>query len=265
MSSAVANLGSLSLSQGSFLTIVMLAGVFGGFVRGYSGFGFALAAVPVLCLVMPPVGAIPAVLPVELAIGLLTLPGERSRVAWTALTWLVLGTLVGTPIGVALLSRIPAEQMRIAISLVVILAAAILWRRPRLPLDMLGRPALAVAGLTSGLFNGGTAMSGPPAIIAMLGSPLDPRDARATLVAFIAFSAALGMALGSAAGLMNEASLRTTLGMAPGAALGGFLGLKIFARTAPESYRGHSLTILVIVSISAIGSAAFVLMRSVSL
>ncbi|KQO91157.1 hypothetical protein ASF32_22775 [Methylobacterium sp. Leaf91] len=236
--------------------------MFGGFVRSYSGFGFALAAVPVLCLVMPPVGAIPAVLPVELAIGLLTLPGERSRVAWTALTWLVLGTLVGTPIGVALLSRIPAEQMRIAISLVVILAVVILWRRPRLPLDMLGRPALAVAGLTSGLFNGGTAMGAPPAIIAILGSPLDPRDARATLVAFVAFSAALGTALGIATGLLNEASLGTTLAMAPGAALGGFLGIRIFARTAPESYRGHSLAILLIVSISASGSAAFVLMRS---
>ena len=247
------------------LVVTTFAGLFGGFVRGYSGFGFALAAVPVLGLALPPYIAIPAVMPIELAIGLATMPSERRNVALRPLGWLVLGTLVGTPIGITFLSRIPAEQMRIFISLVVVLAVVILWRRPVLPINMLGRPALIGAGLISGLLNGGAAMSGPPAIIALLGGRLETRVARATLIAFVAFSAALGVVFGIASGLVGIASLQATLLLGPGAALGGLLGLSVFSCTANSSYHRASLAILLLVSLSAIGSAAFTLLTSSSL
>ena len=201
-------------------------------------------------------------MPVELAIGIATMPAERRKVLWRPLSWLILGALVGTPVGLALLSRIRAEPMRIAISLAVVLAVAILWRRPKMPFDMLGLPALIGAGVISGLLNGGSALSSPPAIIALLGGGLDVREARATLIAFVAFSAALGVSISLAYGLVSAASMQATLLLGPSAALGGILGLRVFSRTAHAAYRGASLVILLVVSMTAIGSAAFTLLTA---
>ena len=240
----------------------ILAGIFGGFVRGYSGFGFALAAVPILTLVLPPVIAIPAVLPIELAIGLVTLPHERTHVAWQPCGWLVAGTIVGTPLGLTVLAAIPAEPMRIVIGVLVIVAAAILWRRPVLSDASLGRYPLLGAGLISGLLNGGTAMSGPPAIVALLGSKLETRAVRATLIAFIAFSAALGLTIAATRGLITPETATVSALMLPSAALGGALGLAVFSWTPNIHYRPASLALLALVSVSAVVSTSLSLLRS---
>ena len=239
------------------LAATAFAGLFGGFVRGYSGFGFALAAVPALALVVPPALAIPAVLPIELAIGLATFPAEINRVAWQPCARLITGTVIGTPIGLAALASIPSGLMRVVVSVVVVLAVLVLWRRPQISGKMLGRGALIGAGVFSGLLNGGTAMSGPPAIIALLASNLTAASARATLIVFIAFSAALGIVLSAASGLLGPAAVGITVLMIPTAALGGILGVWVFARTAQSVYRHACLTILLLVSLSAIGSVTF--------
>lgn len=244
------------------LIAAMLAGFFGGFVRGYSGFGFALAAVPVLTFVLPPVIAIPAVLPIELAIGLVTLPAERKHVVWRPCAWLVAGTIAGTPLGLTVLASIPAEPMRIVIGILVLIAALILWRRPSLSGAALRAYPLLGAGFISGLLNGGAAMSGPPAIVALLGSDLHARAARATLIAFIAFSAALGLAIAALRGLLTPETATISALMLPSAALGGAFGLAVFSRTPDGHYRAVSLALLALVSVSAVVSTSLSLLRS---
>ncbi|MFA6180478.1 MAG: sulfite exporter TauE/SafE family protein, partial [Candidatus Methylopumilus sp.] len=110
------------LGEPSFY-IVALAGFFGGVVRGYSGFGFALAAVPILTIGLPPSVAVSAVFPLELAIGLLTLPSERKNIDFRVLRRLTFGAAIGTPFGVTVLRALPTEWMRILIGLAV--AAAV--------------------------------------------------------------------------------------------------------------------------------------------
>ena len=72
-------LDSLTLIQ---LSCLLLAGLLGGFVRGYSGFGFALASVPLLNLAFPPALSIPSVLIVECLIGVVTVAGQRASAEW---------------------------------------------------------------------------------------------------------------------------------------------------------------------------------------
>jgi uncharacterized membrane protein YfcA len=48
--------------------IILIAGVFGGVVRGYSGSGFALAAMPILTIVLPPVTAVPVYRSISLSL-----------------------------------------------------------------------------------------------------------------------------------------------------------------------------------------------------
>jgi uncharacterized protein len=249
----------------TLIALAAFAGLIGGFVRGYSGFGFALAAMPLLTLVLPPAAAVPAILLLEVAIGVATIPERRGQVARPVLSYLVLGTLVGTPLGLTVLALAPAEAMRLAVGVVVLIAVVVLWQRPPIPFArVIGFAPLAGAGFVSGLLNGGTAMSGPPVIIALLGSGLSTQIARATIMAFVAVSAVLGIALAAASGLYNPNVLFTTLVMMPCAAAGAWAGSAVFAGTADAHYRPASLAILFTVACIAIGGACWNLIHSSS-
>jgi uncharacterized membrane protein YfcA len=248
--------GSLTL-----LMAIVFAGLAGGLVRGYSGFGFALAAVPLLTLVLPPTTAIPAVLPIEVGIGLATIPAVQGHIARPVLFGLIAGTLIGTPLGLIFLASVSPDQMRLVVGAAVLAAVAILWRRPTASAGPLGFAPLAGAGLVSGLLNGGTALSGPPAIVALFGAGLATSSARSTIMAFVAFSAALGIAIAASSGLYSSGALGTTLVMAPAATVGALMGNVLFSKTSEAHYRPASLVILFAVACVAVVGAGWALFR----
>jgi uncharacterized membrane protein YfcA len=152
--------------------------------------------------------------------------------------------------------------MRLAVGAVVVIAVLVLWRRPAPVAGLIGAAPLAGAGFVSGLLNGGTAMSGPPVIIALLGSGLPTRATRATMMAFVAVSAALGISLAVASGLYTPETLVTTLIMVPCAAVGALVGSAVFAGTADAHYRPASLAILFSVACVAVAGACWRLLQS---
>lgn len=237
------------------LAIILIGGLFGGFVRGYSGFGFALAAMPILTLTLTPAAAVPSVFPLECAIGLLTLPSEWRHVDLRVLRWLALGAVVGTPVGLAVLTLVPAEMMRLLLGLAVAVAAFRAWRGER---DMLvtRAPSLAAIGFLSGCLNGSTAMSGPPVIVSLLGSNMPMLSARATLIAFIAMSASFGIMLSASRGAYSPEIWWVSLAMAPAAAVGCGLGLVTFANMPRRIYRSVSLALLTLAMSIAIVTAS---------
>ncbi len=83
--------------------LVAFAGLLAGFVRGYSGFGFGLAAMPLLTIALLPQVAVPAILLLEVLLFAVSFSGARVFTAYPSLGWLAAGTLVGTPIGVVAL------------------------------------------------------------------------------------------------------------------------------------------------------------------
>lgn len=229
------------------LACLLLAGLLGGFVRGYSGFGFALAAVPLLNLAFPPALSIPSVLLVECTIGAATVAGQCTNVDWTTLRRLMAGAAAGTPIGILCLRYAPPDLTRFAVAITVLIALVVLWRRPSL--HWLGSPrALVTGGLISGVLNGGTAMSGPPAILVLLGSPIAPRDARAVLMTFIFFSAALAVALTVAWGMQGQKTVLHAFIMSPAVMVGAISGTALFAKLPHSYYRKGSFSILLLVS-----------------
>jgi uncharacterized protein len=240
----------------SQVLVALAAGFIGGFIRGYSGFGFALACVPVLTLAFTPAQAVPAVLPIEVLLGVTTIPQQRNHIDWTVVRWLVLGTVIGTPIGIAVLASLPAHVMRLVVGAAVLIAVALIWRRPALP-NMLRPAPLWGAGFASGLLNGGTAMSGPPAILALLSSSLSPLVTRACLMMFIGISAAWAASIAALSGLYGADTLAATLVMIPGAAAGGWAGTIVFDRFAQAQYRTASFGILIAITAIAIGTTGW--------
>ena len=110
------------------------------------GFGFALAAVPLISLVTPPVQGVAIAILLQCMIGLGDLVSVRRLVDRSTLAMMSLGAMVGTPAGLVTLRLLSADAMRVVIALVV--------------------------------------AADPPAVAYMLGTATPAIQARATLMAF---------------------------------------------------------------------------------
>lgn len=236
------NFASLGLAPGeiAFCLAVVAAA---GFMRGFTGFGFAMAAVPLLALVIAPAKAVPYVIVLQLAMGLWDWREIRKRAHWPSLPWLMAGAVVGTPLGAAGLARMSADWARLAIAGAVMLAVLLLARGMRFP-AMPGRPALTGTGVAAGILNGVAAMPGPPVIVLFLAGPLTVEVGRASMVAFFAFSNAVGAAAAGVAGLLGWGTALLALVSVPLLLGAQWAGRRAYARGGEAQYRRIALWFL---------------------
>ena len=231
----------------------LLAGFLGGFVRGYAGFGFGMAAAPILIVSIAPTTSIPAVLIHEMLIGLMTLRNSHEALNRRILKFLIAGSIVGTPIGLGILYFVPAATMRPLISITLILAVIVIWSAPNTRFQLRNSTIIG-AGFFSGVLNGAVAASGPPAILLLLSSDKPTHAVRSVLIWFICFSGALALALSAASGLVTAIVLTTALIMAPAVLAGAMLGSVTYARLPSDHYRTYALLILLFAAVIALTS-----------
>jgi uncharacterized membrane protein YfcA len=231
-----------------------------GFLRGFTGFGFGLSAVPALTLFLEPREIVPVTVILATAVGLQLLRRVWSQADWPSVKLLVAGAAAGTPFGAWLLTALPADAMRAVIGAVCIVAVLLLSRGYRLR-HVPGRPARFGLGIASGLLNGATAMGGPPVIVYFLAHPNGVAIGRASLLVFFFFSSALGIAVQSAAGLVTARVLVLAAAMFPIMALGNGLGDRWYAKAGDRHYRKVALLFLLGIATAAVARALIGLYR----
>jgi uncharacterized protein len=225
--------------------VLELVMVFGsGLIRGFTGFGLSIAAVPLLSLILPPSQAIPIVLLLQLLVSLSGLRASLQICNWAAIRTLAIGALIATPLGVWALARLPAAPVRIAIAAIVFGAVLVLARGFRFKAKS-GRLALPF-GLLSGLFNGLAGMPGPPVIAYFLMTPLASAVARASMIIYFLATSIFALAPMAAFGLISRHSLAAAAIGFPVVMIGSTLGGWMF-RSSPEAhYRFVALCLLVV-------------------
>lgn len=239
--------------------IILLAclAVFGAaFLRGFTGFGFGLAAVPALSLVMSPVVAVPCTLMLGMLAGAHILPKIRHSVDWRSVWILVAGSLVGSPLGIWLLTALPANTTRILIGLTLIVAVALLWRQPRFARE----PSLPVGfgtGIVSGLLNGSTGFAGPPVILYFLSTHDSVQVVRASLIMYFFFSTGGTLVFDALHGLIDAHVLLLTAIFFPALFIGNWLGDRSFDGSSAATYRRVALGILLILAVLAVGRSLY--------
>jgi len=239
-------LPGLALSRTELFAAVLI--VFAAaIVRGYSGFGFSMLAVTALSLLRPPAEIVPTVLLLEIAASVHLLPAVWRDVDWASLGWLLLGTFVATPLGVAALAAVPADAMRVVVSMLVLVATLLLWRGFALR-KIPGRGPTFVTGMVAGVLNGSAAIAGPPAILFYFSSPAGVAVSRASLITYFLGTDLMAAAVGAAYGLVTvTVVLRAGTLLLPLAA-GVALGNRRFVATPPESFRRFVLILLMLLS-----------------
>lgn len=248
----------------AFSTQALLAGagaiLFAALLRGFTGFGFALASVPLATLMLPPRAVVPAILLIQAAIGLHDCVVEFRNADWRVVGGLVAGSLFGTPLGVLALAALPQPTVRLVLGVVVMVAVIATWR-PRkatatahLPRH---RTRLALlAGFASGVCNGVAAMAGPPAILYFM--HFEPRHTvmRSSLMVFFPIASTIALPMVFFSGLLGWPSVALALGGLPLMMLGGWIGAIGFRRFGGSTYRPAAGAALLVTAVVAIAKGA---------
>jgi uncharacterized membrane protein YfcA len=213
-------------------------------VRGYAGFGFSLLSITALSIAFEPRQIIPTIFILEVCASVHLLAISWRHVHWQALGWLVVGCMIGTPIGVYALARAPAAPLKVALASVVLVIAMLLSRGFALE-SMPGRLGTAGTGLVSGVLNGALGVGGPPVVILFFGTPTGAATGRASMIAYFLFTDLLGLGWQWHDGLLERQAVARALLYAPALIAGVFVGNRMFARIDPARFRVWVLRLLI--------------------
>ncbi len=219
-----------------------------GYVRGYGGFGFSMITVAALSLFCAPAQVVPVVLLLEVAASLFLVSGTWHLVNWPILSWLLIGVVAGTPVGVWMLGNVSSAPMKMAVAMIIFMLALML-RQGFVVNRRLKRPETMAAGLASGVLNGAAAIGGPPAILFFFSSPAGAAVSRASLIAFFLVTGILAAGFCNAAGLMTPGHAGQALILALPMALGLFLGKLAYTRTPETVFKKRVLLYLMMLSL----------------
>ena len=149
---------------------VMLGAFLAALLRGFTGFGFVMAAVPLLSLGLPPTRVVPLAILMQIEVGLIDLPVAMRLCDWRSLAWLAPGMVLGTPLGLLVLTSLSAGRARLAIGLLIAGSVAVLAYGVRLP-ERPSRWLTLGVGMVSGTMSGLAGISGPPVVAYLLALP----------------------------------------------------------------------------------------------
>jgi len=199
------------------------------FVRATLGFGEALMAVPVLALIIPIQVAAPVAVLISISVAAVILLQDWRHVHVRSASWLILATLVGTPLGLLLLTRVPGNAVKACLG-VLILAFA-LYGLVRRELGVLKDDRLAWAfGFSAGVLGGAYGMNGPPLVIYGALRGWSAQRFRATLQGYFLIASMMAMAGYGLSGLWTAGVTHYYLVSLPGVAIAMVLGRLAVAR-----------------------------------
>lgn len=225
-----------------FSVAIVCASVFvAAVLRGITGFGFALAAVPLLSIVLPPVQGVTIAILLQALVGGADLLRARRDVARPTLATMSAGAIVGTPLGLIGLYLVPADAMRVIIAVIVLAALVTLVRQVRItpgPRQAMG------AGVLSGLFSGLAAMPGPPAVAYLLSTATPAAQTRATLMVFFFITSLIALPGLLLQGTIGLPVLAVTAIALPILVLGTWLGERVFRALGDGHYERMAIALL---------------------
>lgn len=242
-------ISDLATSLPAHLILLSVLSIFAAAIlRGFTGFGFALAAVPLLGMFLSPKDAVPIAIMLQLLGSVFDFRSSASTCHWPSLRWLMVGAAIGLPIGVLVMIRIPEPVSRLVISSITLLAVVMLGKGYSLAV-VPGRAATSAVGFVAGIFNGLAAMPGPPAVAYYMSIPMSREGARSSLIVFFLMTSIIAMAASLSVGLITIEVITLSLIGLPAVWAGTRLGELGFRYGSAQLHRRLSITTLGVLSL----------------
>lgn len=234
------------------LSIIVLATVLAGFLRGFIGFGAALVTIPVISLVYGPLMALPIVTIMGLPSTLQLLPDAIRHSERPIVVPISLAVFMGAPVGTWVLVSVDQDLMKIVISLLVIAMVGFLLKGWRLR-QQVHTSLLVLSGLTGGLVQGAAGIGGPPVVAVALSRTGSPQRQRGNVLAVMTAIALSSLPPLYWYGLFTPGAIVLGLLLLPVYSISTWFGSRYFKRDGQHHFRIAALSVLF-----AIGTATLI-------
>lgn len=207
-----------------------------GTARGFSGFGSALIFMPLASSIAGPRLVAALLLIIDFIAAAPLVPNAWKQADRKATAVIVLGALVGVPVGTYFLSRLEPVTTRWIISAFVFALLLLLlsgWRyRGK------DHPAISVGiGGLSGFCSGLAQTGGPPIVGYWLGRPIASTIARANILLFFAASDFFSVVSYAVTGLITMDAIKLSCVVGPVYGIGVWFGASLFGRASEKIFR----------------------------
>ena len=241
--------------DGPILVLFVFAAFAGGFVSGFSGFAMGLVVSGVWLHVITPVQTAALIAGYGLltqGYGILKL---RQALNWQNIWPLVLGTTIGVPIGVTLLTYLNPVYLRFGGGVLLVLYAIYSLARPAFKPMKIGIAADIAIGIVNGLVGGLTGLGGVISTIScqLRGWTKDAQRAVFQPVLFAAF-VIISISMGATGAFTSETLKLYGLGF-PFMLAGLWSGFKLYGTIDDETFRKTVLVLLLLAGLSLVATA----------
>lgn len=240
-----------------FAFVVMLVIVFiAGIIRGFTGFGSALLAVPALAMLYGPAQAVVIEVLIEIPVTLGLLPtAVREADRKTVLPILAM-FVIFVPLGALMLSLANPDYVKIGIGLFVLFSVLLMTQHHKIA-GLFTPKSSYIVGALSGTTQGLTGMGGPLFATALIARNDPNARTRANIAAVAGGIIILSVVSFAIVGLITAPVLISAALACPAILLGVWTGTILFRSHSHRNLRGLLMGLLVAIAVVTLWDSTF--------
>jgi len=235
----------LSLFEIYFLVLVVFIA---SIIRGFNGFGFSAICISGFSFILPAIEIVPIILALEVIISIFMAPYVWNKIDWNFVLKLLIGIIIGSPIGLYLLKYLSSDVTHLTVCVLVIFFSLLLMKGyENKKID--NNYAKMFTGIISGTLNGLTTLGGMPVALFLLVTSIQPAVIRGSLAALFFLTDIYAFVLSSVAGIVDITTIYRTLPLIIILPVGVYIGDKFFVKSKEETYRKVVFYFLIFISV----------------
>ena len=217
-------------------------------IRGFNGFGFSATCISGFSFILPPIEIVPIILALEVIISIFMAPYIWNKIDWNFVLRLLIGIIVGSPIGLYLLKHLNPETTHLSVCLLIIFFSILLMKGYSNQ-KINNNYGKFFTGIVSGILNGLTTLGGMPVALFLLATSIQPAIIRGSLAALFFLTDIYAFILSFFAGIVDLTTIYRIVPLIIILPIGVYIGNKFFVKSKEETYRKVVFYFLIFISI----------------
>jgi len=235
----------LSLIETFYMVFIVFAA---SIIRGFNGFGFSATCVSGFSFILPVIEIVPIILALEVLISIFMVPYVWKKIDWDFVFKIIIGSLLGIPIGLYLLKHLNQQVVHLSACLLIIFFSILLMKGYSNK-KINNNYGKFFTGIVSGTMNGLSTLGGLPVTLFLLITSIQPAVIRGSLAALFFLSDIYAFLLSFFSGIVDMTTIYRIIPLIIILPLGVFIGDKFFVKSKEATYRKVVIYFLIIVSI----------------
>src|SRR6056300_942626 len=209
-----------------FALIILLSSI----VSVFNWFGFSAISVSGLSFILPAIEIVPIILLLEVFISIFMIPYIWNKIDWKFVFQILIGIIVGSPIGLFLLKYLSPNITHLIICVVVIFFSLLIMKGSTNS-KINNLISKIVTGIISGIVNGFSTLGGLPVALFLLVTSIQPAIIRGSLAALFFLTDIYAFILSFFGGIIDMTTIFRTIPLIIVLPIGVFIGNKFFVKS----------------------------------